>query len=61
MIVGNGSPTTTTQNTMGDKSPKSKQKSKDQKQGKANASANDKQRALDAKRQAETLPGKKKG
>jgi hypothetical protein len=46
---------------MGDKSPKSKQKSKDQKQGKANASANDKQRTLDAKRQAETPPGKKKG
>jgi len=46
---------------MGDKSPKSKQKSKDQKQGKANASANDKQRALDAKRQVDPLPGKKKG
>jgi hypothetical protein len=46
---------------MGDKSPKSKQKSKDQKQGKANASANDKQRAIESKRQVDPLPGKKKG
>ena len=61
MLAGNGTPTSTTRSTMGDKSPKSKQKNKDQKQGKANASANDKQRAIDAKRQAETPPGKKKG
>lgn len=46
---------------MGDKSPKSKQKNKDQKQSKANASAKDKQRAIDAKRQTDSLPGKKKG
>lgn len=46
---------------MGDKSPKSKQKNKDQKQDKADASASKKKRAIEDKRQSDVLPGKKKG
>ena len=46
---------------MGDKSPKSKQKSKDQKQGKSNASAKEKQRVIDSKHQVPAAPPKKKG
>ncbi len=44
---------------MGDKSPKSKQKNKDQKQGKADTAAKDKQSAIDSKQQPKTTPGKK--
>lgn len=46
---------------MGDKSPKSKQKSKEQKQGKSNASAKEKQRVIDSKHQVPGAPPKKKG
>ena len=45
---------------MGDKSPKSKQKSQGQKQGKANASAKEKQRAVDSKHAVDAAPKKKK-
>jgi hypothetical protein len=45
---------------MGDKSPKSKQKNKDQKQVKGAASAKDKQRAVAGKQQANLAAPKKK-
>ncbi len=45
---------------MGDKSPKSKQKNQAQKQGKATASANEKQRIIDSKKAGAASPGKKK-
>lgn len=46
---------------MGDKSPKSKQKNKEQKQGKADTAAQDKQRAIASKQKPEAIPpGKKK-
>ncbi len=61
MIVLAGSQTPIRMTSMGDKSPKSKQKNKDQKAGKASASAKEKQRAIDAKRQPDSAPGKKKG
>ncbi|MGZ0657368.1 hypothetical protein ACWPKO_03035 [Coraliomargarita sp. W4R53] len=44
---------------MGDKSPKSKQKNQNQKQGKSNALANEKQRAIDSKKVAAVAPKKK--
>ena len=48
-------------NHMGDKSPKSKQKSKGQKDGKADASAKEKQRNIASKQQpAAAAPPKKK-
>jgi|GEM_PF-784910 len=47
-------------NIMGDKSPKSKQKSKEQKDGKANASAKEKQRVIDSKHAVDAAPKKKK-
>ena len=47
---------------MGDKSPKSKQKDKKQKQGKTDAANKEKQRLIAIKQQARTnAPGKKKG
>jgi len=46
---------------MGDKSPKSKQKDKNQKQGKANAAQKEKQRMISGKQQDRSAPlGKKK-
>ena len=46
---------------MGDKSPKSKQKDKNQKQGKANAVQKEKQRVITGKQQDRSAaPGKKK-
>jgi hypothetical protein len=45
---------------MGDKSPKSKQKSQTQKQSKKNASNNVKQSMISAKQQEAPKPGKKK-
>lgn len=45
---------------MGDKSPKSKQKSKGQKDGKAEASAKEKQRSIASKQQLDAAPPKKK-
>ncbi|MFT5466018.1 MAG: hypothetical protein ACI8UO_001116 [Verrucomicrobiales bacterium] len=44
---------------MGDKSPKSKQKDKNQKQSKTNSSQAKRQNAIDSKRQG-NLPGAKK-
>ncbi len=53
--------TTITSKTMGDKSPKSKQKDKNQKQGKADASRQAKQRAISNKQQDRgAVPAKKK-
>ncbi|NNC90612.1 MAG: hypothetical protein HKN82_19315 [Akkermansiaceae bacterium] len=47
---------------MGDKSPKSKQKEKNQKQGKSDAANKEKQRLIASKQQARAaVPGKKKG
>ncbi len=45
---------------MGDKSPKSKQKSQGQKQTKTNSSNKEKQRAIDKKKSAGTAPTTKK-
>lgn len=45
---------------MGDKSPKSKQKDKGQKQGKAAASNKEKQRVIDSKKAAAAPPPAKK-
>lgn len=45
---------------MGDKSPKSKQKSQEQKQGKADASSKAKQKAIDGKRAVDAAAKKKK-
>jgi hypothetical protein len=44
---------------MGDKSPKSKQKNQNQKQGKTDAANKEKQRVIDSKK-ATTMPAKKK-
>ena len=44
---------------MGDKSPKSKAKNQNQKQGKANAVAAEKKRVIDSKRAAAATPKKK--
>jgi hypothetical protein len=48
-----------TKNIMGDKSPKSKQKNKNQKQGKSNTIAANKQRVIDGKKVNATLTKKK--
>jgi len=47
-------------NIMGDKSPKSKQKNKGQKEDKSNASAKEKQRVIDSKHSVDAPPKKKK-
>jgi len=44
---------------MGDKSPKSKQKNQNQKQGKSNAASKEKQRVIDSKKNAVVTPKKK--